>query len=150
MEDFYFAGGLTAVLKTMQPILHMDHPTVNGMTLGQNVMNAKVHNNEVIRPLMIQFQKMEERQSSAETLHPMVPLLNTRLLILRYSSILDLLLFLITIESYPRKLTILTCLSPKILFLFLEMPDLWELLECLNGECCLSLKSYSKKECVIW
>lgn len=51
MEDFYFAGGLTAVLKTMQPILHMDHPTVNGMTLGQNVMNAKVHNNEVIRPL---------------------------------------------------------------------------------------------------
>ena len=51
MEDFYYAGGLTAVLKTMQPILHMDHPTVNGMTLGQNVMNAKVHNNEVIRPL---------------------------------------------------------------------------------------------------
>ena len=51
MEDFYFAGGLTAVLKTMQPILHMDHPTVNGMTLGQNVMNAQVHNNEVIRPL---------------------------------------------------------------------------------------------------
>lgn len=51
MEDFYFAGGLTAVLKTMQPILHMDHPTVNGMTLEQNVMNAKVHNNEVIRPL---------------------------------------------------------------------------------------------------
>lgn len=51
MEDFYFAGGLTAVLKTMQPILHMDHPTVNGMTLGQNVMNAKVHNNEVIRAL---------------------------------------------------------------------------------------------------
>lgn len=51
MEDFYFAGGLTAVLKTMQPILHMDHPTVNGRTLEQNVMNAKVHNNEVIRPL---------------------------------------------------------------------------------------------------
>ena len=51
MEDFYFAGGLTAVLKTMQPILHMDHPTVNGMTLEQNVMNSKVHNNEVIRPL---------------------------------------------------------------------------------------------------
>ena len=51
MEDFYFAGGLTAVLKTMQPILHMDHPTVNGRTLEQNVMHAKVHNNEVIRPL---------------------------------------------------------------------------------------------------
>ena len=51
MEDFYFAGGLPAVLKMMESILHMDLPTVNGETLEQNIMNAKVHNEEVIRPI---------------------------------------------------------------------------------------------------
>tara|TARA_B100000405_G_scaffold167459_1_gene117196 strand:+ start:666 stop:2390 length:1725 start_codon:yes stop_codon:yes gene_type:complete len=51
MEDFYFAGGLPAVLKMMESILNMDLPTVNGKTLEQNVINAKVHNEEVIRPI---------------------------------------------------------------------------------------------------
>ena len=51
MEDFYFAGGLPAVLKMMESILHMDLPTVNGKTLEQNIINAKVHNEEVIRPI---------------------------------------------------------------------------------------------------
>ena len=51
MEDFYFAGGLSAVLKMMESILHMDLPTVNGKTLEQNMINAKVHNEEVIRPI---------------------------------------------------------------------------------------------------
>ena len=51
MEDFYFAGGLPAVLKMMESILHMDLPTVNGETLEQNIINAKVHNEEVIRPI---------------------------------------------------------------------------------------------------
>ncbi len=49
MEDFYFAGGLPAVLKRMESILHMDLPTVNGKTLAENVVNSQVHNNEVIR-----------------------------------------------------------------------------------------------------
>ena len=51
MEDFYFAGGLPAVLKMMESILNMDLPTVNGKTLEQNIINAKVHNEEVIRPI---------------------------------------------------------------------------------------------------
>ena len=51
MEDFYFAGGLSAVLKMMESILHMDLPTVNGKMLEQNIINAKVHNEEVIRPI---------------------------------------------------------------------------------------------------
>ena len=51
MEDFYFAGGLPAVLKMMESLLHMDIPTVNGETLEQNIINAKVHNEEVIRPI---------------------------------------------------------------------------------------------------
>ena len=46
MEDFYFAGGLPAVLKRMESILHMDLPTVNGKTLAENVVNSQVHNNE--------------------------------------------------------------------------------------------------------
>jgi len=51
MEDFYFAGGLTAVLKRMESILHMDLPTVNGKTLAENVINSQVHNDEVIRTI---------------------------------------------------------------------------------------------------
>ena len=51
MEDFYFAGGLPAVLKRMESILHMDLPTVNGKTLAENVVNSQVHNNEVIRTI---------------------------------------------------------------------------------------------------
>ena len=51
MEDFYFAGGLTAVLKRMESILHMDLPTVNGKSLAENVINSEVHNDEVIRTI---------------------------------------------------------------------------------------------------
>lgn len=51
MEDFYFAGGLPAVLKRMESILHMDLPTVNGKTLAENVINSQVHNDEVIRTI---------------------------------------------------------------------------------------------------
>ena len=51
MEDFYFAGGLTAVLKRMESILHMDLPTVNGKTLAENVINSQVHKDEVIRTI---------------------------------------------------------------------------------------------------
>ncbi len=51
MEDFYFAGGLSAVLKRMEAILHMDVPTVNGKTIRENVKGAKVFNDEVIRTL---------------------------------------------------------------------------------------------------
>ena len=53
MEDFYFAGGLSAVLKRMEAILHMDVPTVNGKTIRENVKGAKVFNDEVIRLSLI-------------------------------------------------------------------------------------------------
>jgi L-arabonate dehydrase len=51
MEDFYYAGGLPAVLKAMLPLLHADAPTVNGKTLGENVAGAHCHNADVIRSL---------------------------------------------------------------------------------------------------
>lgn len=51
MEDFYYAGGMPALIKTLSDHLHLDAMTVNGLTLGENVAIAQVHNADVIRPL---------------------------------------------------------------------------------------------------
>jgi dihydroxy-acid dehydratase len=40
MEDLYKAGGLTAVLRELKPMLHLDAMTVNGRTLGENIDSA--------------------------------------------------------------------------------------------------------------
>lgn len=50
MEDFYFAGGLPALLNQLTDLLHTECLTVNGKTLGENVADAVIHNTEVIRP----------------------------------------------------------------------------------------------------
>jgi L-arabonate dehydrase len=49
MEDFYYAGGLPAVLREIAPLLHRDALTANGKTLGENVANAPCYNREVIK-----------------------------------------------------------------------------------------------------
>ena len=49
MEDFYDAGGLSALLARMQDLLHVDCQTVNSLTLGQQIAGAEVIDNEVIR-----------------------------------------------------------------------------------------------------
>jgi dihydroxy-acid dehydratase len=53
MEDFYYAGGLPAVMRTMAEsgLLHRDALTVNGRTLWENCRNASNWNEEVIRPM---------------------------------------------------------------------------------------------------
>jgi len=51
MEDFFYAGGLPAVLRELLPLLHADCITVNGKTIGENVANAPCYNRDVIRPL---------------------------------------------------------------------------------------------------
>ena len=51
MEDFYYAGGMPALIKTLSGLLHLDAMTVNGKTLGDNVAQAQVFNADVIRPL---------------------------------------------------------------------------------------------------
>jgi L-arabonate dehydrase len=48
MEDFYYAGGLPAVLREIAPLLHRDALTVNGRTLGENTADAPCYNREVI------------------------------------------------------------------------------------------------------
>lgn len=49
MEDFFYAGGLPALLKELGDLLDTSAPTANGQTLGENVARAKVFNEDVIR-----------------------------------------------------------------------------------------------------
>ncbi|MEY2876357.1 MAG: hypothetical protein RLZZ373_3728, partial [Pseudomonadota bacterium] len=51
MEDFYYAGGLPAMLEQIRPHLHTDALTVNGRTLGENIAGAETYNDDVIRPV---------------------------------------------------------------------------------------------------
>jgi dihydroxy-acid dehydratase len=55
MEDFFYAGGLPAVLRELGPLLHKDAPTVSGRTLWENVANAPCWNRDVIFPLEAPF-----------------------------------------------------------------------------------------------
>lgn len=48
MEDLYYAGGLPAVMKELQPLLHTDAITVNGKTVGENVEAVINYNDDVI------------------------------------------------------------------------------------------------------
>jgi len=52
MEDFYYAGGLPALLGQLAKVpgaLHLDRITVTGGTFGENITDAPVHNEDVIR-----------------------------------------------------------------------------------------------------
>jgi dihydroxy-acid dehydratase len=51
MEDFYYAGGLRALLATLGSHLRPEARTANGKTLGENVAGAQVFDDDVIRPL---------------------------------------------------------------------------------------------------
>jgi dihydroxy-acid dehydratase len=49
MEDFYYAGGVPAVVRELADVIHRDAITVNGKTLGDNTADAPCWNREVIR-----------------------------------------------------------------------------------------------------
>jgi dihydroxy-acid dehydratase len=51
MEDFYYAGGLPGLMSRIKSQLHLDAMTVTGKTLGENIADAAVYNDDVIRPL---------------------------------------------------------------------------------------------------
>jgi len=51
MEDFYYAGGLRALMATMKEHLDLSARTVGGATLGEDIDGADVWNDDVIRPL---------------------------------------------------------------------------------------------------
>src|SRR5450631_1463662 len=50
MEDFFYAGGLRALLAEISDLLVLDARTVNGHTLGENIAGAEVFNHDVILP----------------------------------------------------------------------------------------------------
>lgn len=50
MEDFHFAGGIRALLNELRDQLELTCLTVNGKTLGENLVGAQIHHPEVIRP----------------------------------------------------------------------------------------------------
>ncbi|HQT66705.1 MAG: dihydroxy-acid dehydratase [Rhodospirillales bacterium 20-60-12] len=49
MEDFFFAGGLPALLRKLGNAIHEDCMTVNGRTLGDNIKDAMCYDDDVIR-----------------------------------------------------------------------------------------------------
>jgi dihydroxy-acid dehydratase len=49
MEDFYYAGGIPAVVRELADVIHRDALTVNGKTIGENTADAPCWNREVIR-----------------------------------------------------------------------------------------------------
>lgn len=49
MEDFFYAGGLPALMTRIKGHLHMDAVTVTGQTLAENIKHAEVHHDDVIR-----------------------------------------------------------------------------------------------------
>ena len=50
MEDFYYAGGLRAMLVQLGDLLDTAQRTVDGRTLGENIAGARIFNEDVIRP----------------------------------------------------------------------------------------------------
>lgn len=51
MEDFFYAGGLPALMERIRGRLHTTAMTVNGRTIGDNIAGAEVYNDDVIRDL---------------------------------------------------------------------------------------------------
>ena len=51
MEDLRDAGGVPAVMKRLQDVLHTDLITVDGRTVGERLEGAGIYDDDVIRPL---------------------------------------------------------------------------------------------------
>jgi L-arabonate dehydrase len=51
MEDFFYAGGVPAVMHEIRHMLHGDALTANGRTIAQNIEDAACYNRDVIKPL---------------------------------------------------------------------------------------------------
>ena len=51
MEDFFYAGGIPAVMRELLTLLHRDALTVTGHSVEENVRSARVHKEDVILPL---------------------------------------------------------------------------------------------------
>jgi dihydroxy-acid dehydratase len=50
MEDFFYAGGLRALMAELKDVLDLSCPTVTGKSIGDNIAGAQVYKREVIHP----------------------------------------------------------------------------------------------------
>jgi dihydroxy-acid dehydratase len=57
MEDFYYAGGVPAVIRELGDLIHREALTINGRTIGENTADAPCWNREVILPFDQPFAK---------------------------------------------------------------------------------------------
>jgi len=55
MVDFHRAGGIPAVMQQLLPLLHGDALTVSGCSVRENVKDARIEDERVIRPLANPF-----------------------------------------------------------------------------------------------
>ncbi|TMS58591.1 dihydroxy-acid dehydratase [Imbroritus primus] len=51
MEDFHAAGGMPAILRELKPLLHLDCPTVGGLTIGEVIEAVGWSNTDIVRPM---------------------------------------------------------------------------------------------------
>lgn len=51
MEDFFYAGGVPTLMKSMASMLNLDLMTVTGQTVRENISGARNDNPAIIRPL---------------------------------------------------------------------------------------------------
>jgi dihydroxy-acid dehydratase len=51
MEDMFYAGGVPAVMKEIESLLHGDAMTVTGKPVRENIASARCNNRDVIRPM---------------------------------------------------------------------------------------------------
>jgi dihydroxy-acid dehydratase len=58
MEDFYYAGGVPAVLNEVRGKLATDQITVSGKTMGDQVADAAIHDSRVIKTLAQPFKPL--------------------------------------------------------------------------------------------
>ena len=57
MEEFFDAGGVQTVMKEIAEHLHLNHITVSGKSVRENIENAENYNTDVITPTQNPFQK---------------------------------------------------------------------------------------------
>ncbi|MEO8861219.1 MAG: IlvD/Edd family dehydratase [Ginsengibacter sp.] len=57
MEDLYYSGGLPALIKEMQSVIHNNAITVNGKTIGENSASAEVYDRSVISTMENPFKR---------------------------------------------------------------------------------------------
>ncbi|NRF70631.1 dihydroxy-acid dehydratase [Aquincola sp. S2] len=55
MEDFCYAGGLPAVMKAIESVLHLDIPTASGHSVGANIAEAQNYDPKVIKSMDAPF-----------------------------------------------------------------------------------------------